>query len=89
MLSKLPDDVDSDMESTVKVDCLIVGAGPAGASLACFLGHHGKSECESDRGKILAADPRVGLTGLVVAAAPSTADTPRAHLTNMAALGPF
>ena len=27
--------------STVSVDVLIVGAGPAGASLACFLGFYG------------------------------------------------
>lgn len=29
-------------EMTVDTDFLIVGAGPAGASLACFLGKHGK-----------------------------------------------
>ncbi|PHH67606.1 hypothetical protein CDD80_705 [Ophiocordyceps camponoti-rufipedis] len=48
-------------------DFLIVGCGPAGASLACFLGSH-------------------GLTGIVIGAASGTADTPRAHITNMAAL---
>jgi ribulose 1,5-bisphosphate synthetase/thiazole synthase len=26
----------------VETDLLIVGAGPAGAALACFLGQHGK-----------------------------------------------
>ena len=46
---------------------LIVGAGPAGASLACFLA-------------------RYGILGLVISAAPSTADTPRAHMNNMAAM---
>lgn len=46
---------------------LIVGAGPAGASLACFLGEH-------------------GLKGIMIAAAPGTAQTPRAHITNMAGL---
>ncbi|KAJ8067609.1 hypothetical protein OCU04_003219 [Sclerotinia nivalis] len=51
----------------IKTDLLIVGAGPAGASLACFLGHH-------------------GLRGMVIAATPSTADTPRAHITNMATM---
>ncbi|KAK9776272.1 putative FAD binding domain-containing protein [Seiridium cardinale] len=51
----------------LKTDLLIVGAGPAGASLACFLAEY-------------------GLTGLMIAAAPGTADTPRAHITNMAAL---
>lgn len=46
---------------------LIVGAGPAGASLACFLASH-------------------GLTGIMLSAAPGTSETPRAHITNMAAM---
>ncbi|KAK5099864.1 hypothetical protein LTS08_005579 [Lithohypha guttulata] len=50
-----------------ETDLLIVGAGPAGASLACFLAEY-------------------GLKGILIAAAPGTADTPRAHITNMAAL---
>ncbi|KAH8882415.1 hypothetical protein GQ53DRAFT_847613 [Thozetella sp. PMI_491] len=54
-------------EGIVKTDLLIVGAGPAGASLACFLGAHGR-------------------TGIIIAAASGTAETPRAHITNMAAL---
>ena len=29
----------------VKTDLLIIGAGPAGASLACFLAAHGMSWC--------------------------------------------
>lgn len=29
-------------EAVIETDLLIVGAGPAGASLACFLGDHGK-----------------------------------------------
>lgn len=53
--------------SNSKTEFLIVGAGPAGASLACFLAEY-------------------GLSGIMIAAAPSTADTPRAHITNMAAL---
>lgn len=52
------------MEET---ELLIVGAGPAGASLACFLAEY-------------------GLKGIIIAAAPGTAETPRAHITNMAAL---
>ncbi|KAH9879354.1 hypothetical protein J1614_002793 [Plenodomus biglobosus] len=52
------------MEET---DYLIVGAGPAGSALACFLGYH-------------------GLSGIMIAAAPGTSETPRAHITNMAAL---
>ncbi|RAL64336.1 hypothetical protein DID88_001812 [Monilinia fructigena] len=63
-----PEDVQVQVtEAIVETDLLIVGAGPAGASLACFLGHH-------------------GLRGMVIAATPSTADTPRAHITNMAAM---
>ncbi|RDA90638.1 hypothetical protein CP533_6838 [Ophiocordyceps camponoti-saundersi (nom. inval.)] len=46
---------------------LIVGCGPAGASLACFLGSY-------------------GLTGIAISADSGTADTPRAHITNMAAM---
>jgi 2-polyprenyl-6-methoxyphenol hydroxylase-like FAD-dependent oxidoreductase len=52
---------------TLETDLLIVGAGPAGASLACFLA-------------------RYGLKGLMISSAPGTADTPRAHMNNMAAL---
>lgn len=52
---------------TVETDLLIVGAGPAGASLACFLA-------------------RYNLTGIMISSAPGTADTPRAHVNNMAAL---
>ncbi|SPO05264.1 related to phenol 2-monooxygenase [Cephalotrichum gorgonifer] len=51
----------------IETDLLIVGAGPAGASLACFLASHGR-------------------TGVMIAAAPGTAHTPRAHITNMAGL---
>ncbi|KAH6842198.1 FAD binding domain-containing protein [Chaetomium sp. MPI-CAGE-AT-0009] len=54
-------------EAVVKTDLLIVGAGPAGASLACFLAAHGRK-------------------GIIIAAAPGTAETPRAHITNMAGL---
>lgn len=51
----------------IKTDLLIVGAGPAGAALACFLASHGR-------------------TGIIISAAPGCAETPRAHITNMAAL---
>ncbi|GAB1319800.1 FAD binding domain-containing protein [Madurella fahalii] len=54
-------------EEIVKTDLLIVGAGPAGASLACFLAAHGRK-------------------GILISAAPGTAETPRAHITNMAGL---
>ncbi|KAK3078219.1 hypothetical protein LTS18_008130, partial [Coniosporium uncinatum] len=51
----------------VETDLLIVGTGPAGASLACFLTIY-------------------GLKGMMIGAAPGCATTPRAHITNMAAL---
>ena len=51
----------------VDIDILIVGTGPAGASLACFLSSH-------------------GITGLMISCASSSADTPRAHITNIGAL---
>lgn len=56
------------LENSCETDILVVGAGPAGASLACFLASH-------------------GLRGIMISASHGTADTPRAHITNMAALG--
>jgi 2-polyprenyl-6-methoxyphenol hydroxylase-like FAD-dependent oxidoreductase len=57
-----------DRDQEVKqVDVLIIGAGPAGASLACFL-------------------TSFGIKGMMVSRASGTADTPRAHITSMAAL---
>lgn len=53
--------------AVIETDHLIIGAGPAGASLACFLSSY-------------------GLKGIMVGAAPGSAETPRAHITNMAAL---
>ncbi|KAK3314863.1 FAD binding domain-containing protein [Apodospora peruviana] len=52
---------------TVETKYLIVGAGPAGASLACFLASH-------------------GLKGIMISASMGTSDTPRAHITNAAAI---
>ncbi|KAK3386868.1 FAD binding domain-containing protein [Podospora didyma] len=54
-------------DDIIETDLLIVGAGPAGAALACFLASHGR-------------------TGIMISAAPGCAETPRAHITNMAAL---
>ncbi|KAJ5298381.1 uncharacterized protein N7443_006501, partial [Penicillium atrosanguineum] len=48
-------------------DVLIVGAGPAGASLACFMAYY-------------------GIRGIMVSSCSTNADTPRAHITNMAAM---
>jgi alkyl hydroperoxide reductase subunit AhpF len=61
------ENVNSDGITEVCYDCLIIGTGPAGASLACFLAQN-------------------GLKGLIVTQDPSNADTPRAHITNMAAI---
>jgi 2-polyprenyl-6-methoxyphenol hydroxylase-like FAD-dependent oxidoreductase len=52
----------------VETKLLIVGAGPAGASLACFLSH-----------------PPYSMTGILISAASTTSQTPRAHITNPAA----
>lgn len=54
-------------ETLLETDLLIIGAGPAGASLACFLA-------------------RYGLKGIMISAAPGTANSPRAHINNMAAM---
>ncbi|KAB8253714.1 FAD binding domain-containing protein [Aspergillus pseudonomiae] len=56
-----------DSSHAVDTEFLIVGAGPAGAALACFLGSY-------------------GLQGVMISSSPGTANTPRAHITNMAAL---
>ncbi|KIX09723.1 uncharacterized protein Z518_00804 [Rhinocladiella mackenziei CBS 650.93] len=52
----------------IETPLLIAGAGPAGASLACFLSY-----------------PPYSMTGIMISAAPSTSQTPRAHITNPAA----
>lgn len=52
---------------TISTDVLIVGTGPAGGALACFLAFN-------------------GVEGLMISSAPSTAETPRAHYTNLATL---
>lgn len=54
-------------DHVIETDLLIVGTGPAGSALACFLTSH-------------------GLTGIMLSNAPTTSDTPRAHITNPAAL---
>lgn len=51
----------------VQTDVVIVGAGPAGASLACFLAAY-------------------GIKGIIVDLNSTSADTPRAHITSMAAM---
>ncbi|EKV05242.1 hypothetical protein PDIG_37570 [Penicillium digitatum PHI26] len=54
-------------DHAIDTEFLIVGAGPAGAALACFLGSY-------------------GLKGIMISSASGTVNTPRAHITNMAAL---
>ena len=56
------------MVAKIEVDVLIIGTGPAGASLAAFLGHYNKFEV------------------MMVSRFGTSADTPRAHITNMAAM---
>lgn len=72
--------------SAIHFDVLVVGAGPAGASAAAFLVQNG-ALCPSDRSKDRPSRAAPGITKvLVVNKAGSTADTPRAHITNAAAL---
>lgn len=52
--------------ANINTDILIVGTGPAGASLACFLA-------------------RYNLSGIAISKMLGTANTPRAHIHNMAA----
>lgn len=73
------------VDGTIDTEFLIVGAGPAGAALACFLGSYGRPmhfKCHSSNAK----KQNTGLKGIMISAAPGTANTPRAHITNMAAL---
>ncbi|OJD35441.1 dichlorophenol 6-monooxygenase [Diplodia corticola] len=65
--SSTPADASTPDDVQLELDALIIGTGPAGASLACFLASH-------------------GIKGLMVSRAPTNADTPRAHITNAAAL---
>lgn len=72
-------------------DVLIIGAGPAGASLACFLAYYGKPMQISylEFPHVLSAnrDNHLGIRGIMISSCPTNADTPRAHITNMAAMG--
>lgn len=70
------------------VDCLIVGTGPAGGALACFLAQNGKKYTQIRLVEMMMLSTNVvGIKGLMVSQDTGTADTPRAHITNMAALG--
>lgn len=68
----------------VDAEFLIVGAGPAGAALACFLGSHGMYLHSRAKSWTKSGE---GLQGIMISSASRPANTPRAHITNMAALG--
>jgi hypothetical protein len=74
-------------EGDVETDCLIVGAGPAGASLACFLVNYGELNGPALARKRLTRVPLEGVKVMLISDAPGTTATPRAHLLNMAGLG--
>lgn len=76
-------------EDILKTDLLIVGAGPAGASLACFLASHGNALATTtiEVPLRLMSTRLIGRTGIMIARDPWSAETPRAHITNMAGLG--
>lgn len=71
----------------VETDFLIVGAGPAGASLACFLGQNGEDVVSMFSFSTLLLTLVLGLNGITISSAPGTADTPRAHVVNPFAVG--
>jgi Trk K+ transport system NAD-binding subunit len=73
------------LRADFSTQCVIVGAGPAGGALASFLASNGESkDCNIDWISLMAS---TGITGIVISKTSSTALTPRAHITNMAAMG--
>lgn len=79
-------------DEMLETEFLVVGAGPAGAALACFLTSYGEY-LFSVENKVMVFEHLLteylkGFKGIMISAAPGTANTPRAHITNMAALGP-
>lgn len=73
----------------IATDALIIGTGPAGGGLASFMASHGKYSIIIETGKSVDIYVwcQLGIRGIMVSAASTTADTPRAHITNMAAMG--
>lgn len=82
---------DRDSATDVDTEFLVIGCGPAGASLACFLTSYGMlgvliaKSCRRPTNRCVMS----GLKGIMIGAVPGTANTPRAHITNMAAVGEF
>jgi 2-polyprenyl-6-methoxyphenol hydroxylase-like FAD-dependent oxidoreductase len=66
------------MSSTVESEFLIVGAGLAGGSMACFLAQQGN--LTSRPGRVALLLMTLGLSATMISSAPGTADTPRAHV---------
>lgn len=75
--------------SVTTTDVLIIGTGPAGASLACFLASYGEFYIlrPNEKSEINSLSFFLGIRGIMVSSCPTNADTPRAHITNMAAMG--
>jgi 2-polyprenyl-6-methoxyphenol hydroxylase-like FAD-dependent oxidoreductase len=67
----------------VDTDLLVIGAGPAGACLACFIAHHGLLPRARCIFQFLTAER---LHSIMLASTLGTAGSPRARITNMAAL---
>lgn len=67
-----------DSPALVETDVLIIGTGPAGAALACFLAQNGPLLVAKLADGMLTYTP--GIKGLIVNYRSSTVTTPRAHL---------
>jgi heterodisulfide reductase subunit A-like polyferredoxin len=76
----------ANMSTVVETGILIVGAGPAGGSLASFLAQNGIQH-GIDISKSPSLNEFTGLTALMISSAPGTSDTPRAHLVNPSTIG--
>jgi thioredoxin reductase len=57
-MGSIGDDPEQHHVPILDLDVLIVGAGPSGASLACFLGSYGKSVVDAKESSKLMHYPR-------------------------------